>query len=97
MIARNKLAVCIEAGPNSGSTAQSCRNVVRVHVSYRAFLRAGAFRPCVCEKIERILAQSFLSPQDKVSEYDRVSAIKAALKTLAAFEAILTTGTSETS
>ena len=45
MIARNKLAVCIEAGPNSGSTAQSCRNVVRVHVSYRAFLRAGAFRP----------------------------------------------------
>jgi hypothetical protein len=47
MIARNKWPVCIGAESDSGSTAQICRNIIRVHVSYRAFLRARAFRPYV--------------------------------------------------
>ena len=45
MIARNKPGVCVGAGLSPGFTGQNRRNFVRVHVSYRAFLRARAFRP----------------------------------------------------
>jgi hypothetical protein len=45
MIARNKPPLRIETGLNPGPTGQNCRNFVCVHVSYRAFLRARAFRP----------------------------------------------------
>jgi type IV secretion system protein VirB11 len=45
MIARNKPAVRIGAGLNPGPTGRNRRNFVGVHVSYRAFLRARAFRP----------------------------------------------------
>jgi hypothetical protein len=45
MIARNKPPFCIGIGLNPGPTGQNYRNSVRVHVSYRAFLRARAFRP----------------------------------------------------
>ena len=50
MIARNKPAVCIGSGLNPGSAAQNRRNFVFVHVSYRAFLRARAFRPIMVDK-----------------------------------------------
>ena len=56
MIARNKRPVCIEAGLNPRSPDQNSRNFVRVHVSYRAFLRARAFRP--------YFAQPFSPPQE---------------------------------
>ena len=45
MIARNKQPVCIETGLSPGSATQISRNFGRVHVSYRAVLRARAFRP----------------------------------------------------
>ena len=45
MIARNKPPVCIGAGLNIHARGQNRRNAVRVHVSYRAFLRTRAFRP----------------------------------------------------
>jgi hypothetical protein len=48
-IARNKSPVCIGAGLNPGSSGQNRRNFVRVHVSYRAFLRARAFRPVLAK------------------------------------------------
>jgi hypothetical protein len=45
MIARNKPAVCIGTGLNIRARGRNRRNAVRVHVSYRAVLRARAFRP----------------------------------------------------
>jgi hypothetical protein len=45
LIARNKWPLCIATGLNPGSTGRNCRNSVPVHVSYRAVLRARAFRP----------------------------------------------------
>jgi hypothetical protein len=45
MIARNKPPLRIGTGLNPGSAAQNRRKFVRVPVSYRAFLRARAFRP----------------------------------------------------
>jgi IstB-like ATP binding protein len=51
MIARNKRPLCIESGLNPSSTAQVCRNFVRVHVSYRAVLRVRAFRPSLVDRL----------------------------------------------
>src|SRR5271165_1020901 len=45
MIARNKPPVCIELGLSPGPPGRNRRNFVRVLVSYRALLRARAFRP----------------------------------------------------
>ncbi len=53
MTARNKRPVCIASGLNPDSTGQNCRNIVRVHVSYRAVLRARAFRPCCARPCSR--------------------------------------------
>jgi hypothetical protein len=45
MIARNKPPVRVGSGLNIRARGQNRRNAVRAHVSYRAFLRARAFRP----------------------------------------------------
>ena len=47
MIARNKQEFCIEIRSIRGSVSQNRRDLVRVHVSYRALLRGWAFRPCL--------------------------------------------------
>jgi NAD(P)-dependent dehydrogenase (short-subunit alcohol dehydrogenase family) len=47
MIARNSQPLCIEAGLNPCARGQNRRNQVRVHVSYRAVLRARAFGPYI--------------------------------------------------
>jgi hypothetical protein len=45
MIARHKPAVCGRIGTYFAFSLPNPRNIVRVHVSYRAFLHGGAFHP----------------------------------------------------